>query len=115
GRPGAPGRTGGQAAARRHEMARPAGHTGTRGRRAQGEGEHGVAPGSGSRGRRHRTRGRGRLMDATDAAAGSADDASACTDARPFTGARWLVEALRAEGVDTLFGYPGGAIMPFYD
>jgi acetolactate synthase I/II/III large subunit len=29
--------------------------------------------------------------------------------------ARWLVEALRAEGVDTLFGYPGGAIMPFYD
>lgn len=32
-----------------------------------------------------------------------------------MNGARWLVEALRAEGVDTLFGYPGGAIMPFYD
>ena len=30
-------------------------------------------------------------------------------------GARWLVQALAAEGVDTLFGYPGGAIMPFYD
>ena len=29
--------------------------------------------------------------------------------------ARWLVQALKAEGVDTLFGYPGGAIMPFYD
>ncbi|GAB2624189.1 acetolactate synthase 2 catalytic subunit [Novilysobacter erysipheiresistens] len=29
--------------------------------------------------------------------------------------ARWLVQALAAEGVDTLFGYPGGAIMPFYD
>lgn len=28
---------------------------------------------------------------------------------------RWLVQALVAEGVDTLFGYPGGAIMPFYD
>lgn len=28
---------------------------------------------------------------------------------------RWLVDALIAEGVDTLFGYPGGAIMPFYD
>ncbi|HTD29665.1 MAG TPA: thiamine pyrophosphate-binding protein, partial [Xanthomonadaceae bacterium] len=27
----------------------------------------------------------------------------------------WLVRALVAEGVDTLFGYPGGAIMPFYD
>lgn len=32
-----------------------------------------------------------------------------------MNGARWLVEALRAEGVDVLFGYPGGAIMPFYD
>ncbi|RPE75756.1 acetolactate synthase 2 catalytic subunit [Vulcaniibacterium tengchongense] len=29
--------------------------------------------------------------------------------------ARWLAQALIAEGVDTLFGYPGGAIMPFYD
>ncbi len=28
---------------------------------------------------------------------------------------QWLVSALAAEGVDTLFGYPGGAIMPFYD
>jgi len=32
-----------------------------------------------------------------------------------MNGARWLVQALSAEGVDTLFGYPGGAIMPFYD
>jgi len=31
------------------------------------------------------------------------------------TAARWLVAALAAEGVDTLFGYPGGTIMPFYD
>jgi acetolactate synthase-1/2/3 large subunit len=30
-------------------------------------------------------------------------------------GARWLARALEAEGVDILFGYPGGAIMPFYD
>ncbi|HEY2345103.1 MAG TPA: thiamine pyrophosphate-binding protein [Xanthomonadaceae bacterium] len=28
---------------------------------------------------------------------------------------QWLVQALIAEGVDALFGYPGGAIMPFYD
>ncbi|QDH69111.1 acetolactate synthase 2 catalytic subunit [Marilutibacter alkalisoli] len=32
-----------------------------------------------------------------------------------MNGARWLTQALIAEGVDTLFGYPGGAIMPFYD
>ncbi|MBP1475523.1 acetolactate synthase 2 catalytic subunit [Frateuria sp. MAH-13] len=32
-----------------------------------------------------------------------------------MNGAQWLVQALVAEGVDTLFGYPGGAIMPFYD
>ncbi|MDC6700572.1 thiamine pyrophosphate-binding protein, partial [Leclercia adecarboxylata] len=30
-------------------------------------------------------------------------------------GARWLTQALEAEGVHTLFGYPGGTIMPFYD
>ena len=32
-----------------------------------------------------------------------------------MNGAAWLVQALAAEGVDTLYGYPGGAIMPFYD
>ena len=32
-----------------------------------------------------------------------------------MNGVQWLVRALAAEGVDTLFGYPGGAIMPFYD
>lgn len=30
-------------------------------------------------------------------------------------GAHLMVQALEAEGVDVLFGYPGGAIMPFYD
>lgn len=38
---------------------------------------------------------------------------SAAATAR--NGARWLAHALEAEGVDTLFGYPGGTIMPFYD
>ena len=33
----------------------------------------------------------------------------------PPNGARWLTQALEAEGVRTLFGYPGGTIMPFYD
>ncbi|MCC7095788.1 MAG: acetolactate synthase 2 catalytic subunit [Thermomonas sp.] len=32
-----------------------------------------------------------------------------------MNGAHWLAHALVVEGVDTLFGYPGGAIMPFYD
>jgi acetolactate synthase-1/2/3 large subunit len=33
----------------------------------------------------------------------------------PRTGAQHLLDALEAEGVDTIFGYPGGAIMPVYD
>ncbi len=33
----------------------------------------------------------------------------------PRTGADLLVEALIEQGVDTLFGYPGGAVLPVYD
>ena len=32
-----------------------------------------------------------------------------------FTGAQLLLELLKRDGVDTIFGYPGGAIMPVYD
>jgi acetolactate synthase-1/2/3 large subunit len=32
-----------------------------------------------------------------------------------ITGSQALLEALIIEGVDTIFGYPGGAIMPIYD
>lgn len=32
-----------------------------------------------------------------------------------MNGAQWVVQALRAQGVDMVFGYPGGAIMPVYD
>ncbi|MFP1734323.1 acetolactate synthase 2 catalytic subunit [Lonsdalea quercina] len=32
-----------------------------------------------------------------------------------MNGAKWVVQALRAQGVDSVFGYPGGAIMPVYD
>lgn len=31
------------------------------------------------------------------------------------TGAQALLECLRREGVDTIFGYPGGAVIPLYD
>ncbi|MEO6774841.1 MAG: biosynthetic-type acetolactate synthase large subunit [Kofleriaceae bacterium] len=37
------------------------------------------------------------------------------TAARRLTGAEILWEALVAEGVEVVFGYPGGAIMPAYD
>ncbi|WP_159567746.1 acetolactate synthase 2 catalytic subunit [Budvicia diplopodorum] len=32
-----------------------------------------------------------------------------------MNGAQWVVHTLREQGVDTVFGYPGGAIMPVYD
>ncbi|HAF4102020.1 TPA: acetolactate synthase 2 catalytic subunit [Salmonella enterica] len=32
-----------------------------------------------------------------------------------MNGAQWVVHALRAQRVKTVFGYPGGAIMPVYD
>lgn len=32
-----------------------------------------------------------------------------------MSGAQWLLRALEDAGVDTVFGYPGGAIMPVYD
>ncbi|MBB4211809.1 acetolactate synthase large subunit [Rhodothalassium salexigens DSM 2132] len=64
---------------------------------------------------------------ATGGAAGTAADirSAAAPAAAPtgavrrrsnsFTGAKMLVRALQAQGVDTVFGYPGGAIMPVYD
>ncbi|MDC9581424.1 acetolactate synthase 2 catalytic subunit [Xenorhabdus sp. PR6a] len=32
-----------------------------------------------------------------------------------MNGAKWVVEALRTRGIEKVFGYPGGAIMPVYD
>ncbi len=32
-----------------------------------------------------------------------------------MTGSRALLECLKREGVDTIFGYPGGAVIPLYD
>ena len=34
---------------------------------------------------------------------------------RHMTGAKMVVEALKDQGVDTVFGYPGGAVLPIYD
>ena len=37
------------------------------------------------------------------------------TETTQLSGSQAVLEALMAEGVDTIFGYPGGAIMPIYD
>jgi acetolactate synthase-1/2/3 large subunit len=42
------------------------------------------------------------------------EEAGAATPA-PLTGAQLVVKALLQEGIKTIFGYPGGAIMPIYD
>ncbi len=36
-------------------------------------------------------------------------------EVRELTGSQILCEALIREGVELLYGYPGGTIMPFYD
>ena len=35
--------------------------------------------------------------------------------AAPPTGAEVIIKALKEQGVDTIFGYPGGAVLPIYD
>ena len=37
------------------------------------------------------------------------------TEQQVMTGSQAVVHSLIAEGVDLIFGYPGGAIMPVYD
>jgi acetolactate synthase-1/2/3 large subunit len=34
---------------------------------------------------------------------------------RQMTGARMVIESLREQGVEVVFGYPGGAVLPIYD
>ncbi len=36
-------------------------------------------------------------------------------DVEKMTGAMLIIKSLESEGVDTLFGYPGGAVLPLYD
>ena len=37
------------------------------------------------------------------------------TSELPYSGCDALVQALKDEGVDLLFGYPGGAVIPEFD
>jgi acetolactate synthase I/II/III large subunit len=48
----------------------------------------------------------GRQADGTD---------GAVEMSRQMTGAEMVVEALKDQGVDVVFGYPGGAVLPIYD
>jgi acetolactate synthase-1/2/3 large subunit len=37
------------------------------------------------------------------------------TMSKTMTGAQMVIQALKDQGVDTIFGYPGGAVLPIYD
>jgi len=41
--------------------------------------------------------------------------ANSSNSAGQMTGARMVVQALRDQGVEVVFGYPGGAVLPIYD
>ncbi|HWB90281.1 MAG TPA: biosynthetic-type acetolactate synthase large subunit [Puia sp.] len=45
----------------------------------------------------------------------SAEQKKSAVVVRELSGSQAVLEAFLAEGVDTIFGYPGGAIMPIYD
>jgi acetolactate synthase-1/2/3 large subunit len=45
----------------------------------------------------------------------SGPDAKTGADADILTGAEIVLRALADQGVDTIFGYPGGAVLPIYD
>ena len=34
---------------------------------------------------------------------------------KQMTGAKMVVQALKDQGVEVVFGYPGGAVLPIYD
>src|SRR6201992_4272235 len=43
------------------------------------------------------------------------DKAAAAPAAQDWTGSEVLLKALVEQGVDVIFGYPGGAVLPIYD
>ncbi|HPH45489.1 MAG TPA: acetolactate synthase large subunit, partial [Chryseolinea sp.] len=47
--------------------------------------------------------------------AGEASSKKEASPAKMISGSETLLQCLVAENVNTLFGYPGGAIMPVYD
>src|SRR6478609_5005127 len=51
----------------------------------------------------------------TAATSAGARTAPTAQPTRPYSGAHALCEALVREGVEVIFGYPGGAVIPLYD
>ncbi|HOO50666.1 MAG TPA: acetolactate synthase 3 large subunit, partial [Alphaproteobacteria bacterium] len=51
----------------------------------------------------------------TKKASASASASSWVFDKKSLTGAEIVIQALVDNGVDTIFGYPGGAVLPIYD
>ena len=45
----------------------------------------------------------------------TAPDAKLAQDTAPLSGAEIVLKALAEQGVDVIFGYPGGAVLPIYD
>src|SRR5436853_3238553 len=45
----------------------------------------------------------------------SGDDLRSRTMSNEMTGAEMVIEALADQGVEHVFGYPGGAVLPIYD
>jgi acetolactate synthase-1/2/3 large subunit len=43
------------------------------------------------------------------------EPAPSCASGQRFGGARLILKALEDQGVDVVFGYPGGAVLPIYD
>ena len=43
------------------------------------------------------------------------DTSGAAAPGREMTGAEMVIEALADQGVQHVFGYPGGAVLPIYD
>ena len=54
-------------------------------------------------------------METTIAKTATAEKVKEAIAPKTLTGSQAVLEACIAEGVDTIFGYPGGAIMPIYD
>lgn len=46
---------------------------------------------------------------------GAAEKQESTIPAQELVGAEIIIKAMAAEGVDTVFGYPGGAVLPLYD
>ncbi len=55
------------------------------------------------------------LLTKTENPSKGSSPANLSTKKETMTGAMAVIRSLMAEGVDTVFGYPGGAIMPIYD